>query len=558
MDRKRMKRINLTCLVMLVILICSACHKTGDETAAEGPLETTGKTSSPPAINTNEPLLLALDIEPDDGFDPLMGWGSYGTPLFQSTLLRRNADQSVSSDLAKAWELDDSRRVWRITIRDDAVFSDGTPLTAKDVAFTFNQAAKTAGKTDVTVLEQAVVIDPYTVEIRLKTPQITFINRLITLGIVPAHAYGKSYGRNPVGSGPYRLVQWDEGRQMVMASNPYYYGQKPAIEKVVFLFMEEDAAFAAAKAGTVHVFRAPQMLAKQEISGMIRHAVPSVDNRGICFPCLPPQNWQSPQGYPVGNPVTADSAIRKAINHAVNRQELVEGILEGFGSPAHGPVNMLPWDQPDSAIRDNNPETARQILKAGGWQDNNGDGIVEKNGIAASFSLLYDANDSIRQALALAVSDAAKKIGIEIVVTGKSWDDIYKLMHSNAVLFGFGSFDQTEMHNLYFGGRKEEALHNPGFYANQTVDGYLNAAMAAPTENAAIPFWQKAQWDGKTGFSTRGDAAWAWLVNLDHTYFISQHLDIGHTCTEQHGSYIIANLPQWRWKVPSRPCASGT
>lgn len=553
-----MKRINLACLIIFVALACSACHKTDDEKVAEEPPGTSEAASSSSPIDTNEPLVLALNIEPDDGFDPLMGWGGYGTPLFQSTLLKRNADQSVTGDLATAWELDDSRRVWRIKIRNDALFSDKTPLTAGDVAFTFNQAAKTGGKTDVTVLEQAVVIDPYTVEIRLKTPQITFINRLITLGIVPAHAYGESYGRNPIGSGPYRMVQWDEGQQMVMELNPYYYGLKPAIGKVVFLFMEEDAAFAAAKAGAVHVFRAPQMLARQEISGMTRHAVPSVDNRGICFPCLPPQKWLSPQGYPVGNRVTADLAIRKAINYVVNRQELVDGILESFGSPAHGPVNMLPWDQPNAVIRDNDPEKASQILKAGGWQDRNGDGIVEKNGVKASFTLLYDANDSIRQALALAVADQAAKIGIEIIVTGKSWDDIYKLMHSNAVLFGFGSFDQTEMHNLYFDGREGEALHNAGFYTNRTVDSYLTAAMVAPTENAAIPFWQKAQWDGTTGFSTRGDAAWAWLVNLDHTYFVSKHLDIGHTRTEQHGSYIIANLTHWRWRISTRSEESAT
>ena len=553
-----MKRINLAFLIILVVLLCSGCQKTSDETIVEETDDAPRKAPSSPITTNKDPLFLAIDIEPDDGFDPLMGWGSYGTPLFQSTLLQRNSDQSVSGDLAKTWELDDSRKVWRIEIRNDAVFSDGKPLTATDVAFTFNQAAKTAGKTDVTVLERAVAIEPYMVEIHLKNPQITFINRLITLGIVPAHAYGASYGRNPIGSGPYRLVQWDEGRQVVMESNPYYYGQKPAIEKVVFLFMEEDAAFAAAKAGSVHVVRVPQMLAKQKIPGMICQAVPSVDNRGICFPCRTPQTWQSPQGCPVGNPVTADLAIRQAVNHVVNRQELVDGILEGFGSPAHGPVNMLPWDQPDAVIRDNDPEAACRILKAGGWEDRNGDGIVEKKGVEASFTLLYDANGSLRQALALAVADAAAKIGIEIVVTGKSWDDIYKLMHSNAVLFGFGSFDQTEMHNLYFGGRKEEALHNPGFYANQTVDGYLSAAMAAPTEEAAAIFWQKAQWDGNTGFSAKGDAAWAWLVNLHHTYFVSERLDIGNTHTEQHGSYIIANLPQWQWRISSRSVASGT
>jgi peptide/nickel transport system substrate-binding protein len=85
------------------------------------------------------------------------------------------------------------------------------------------------------------------------------------------------------------------------------------------------------------------------------------------------------------------------------------------------------------------------------------------------------------------------------------------------------------------------------------VDRYLASAMAAPSEKEAIPFWKKAQWDGETGFSAKGDAAWAWLVNLDHTYFVSDELDIGKTRTEQHGSFIVANLPEWKWVSHSTP-----
>jgi len=531
--------------VLLATLLGAACQKTEErETQASEP-ETRVRSSG--AAAGDETLVIALDLEPDEGFDPLMGWGGYGTPLFQSTLLKRTPEQGLEGDLAGQWELSEDRRIWRIRIREDARFSDGKPVTARDVAFTFNQAARAGGKTDVTVLEEAVATGEHTVEIRLRVPQITFVNRLITLGIVPAHAYGEDYGRNPVGSGPYRMVEWEEGRQLIMEANPDYYGAIPRIQRVVFVFMEEDAAFAAARAGEVHVIRVPQILARKEMPGMTLHAIPSVDNRGICFPCVPVQETPSPEGHPVGNDVTADPAIRKAVNRAVDREALVEGILEGFGSPAHGPVSTLPWDQPEAVIQDGDLEKARRILESGGWGDKDGDGTVEKDGKEAVFTLLYPADDSLRQALALAVSDTVRKVGIEAKVTGKSWDDIYRLMHANAVLFGFGSLDQTEMHNLYYGERIGDNVHNAGFYRNPTVDRHLQAAMSAPSLKEAVFHWRQAQWDGKTGYCARGDAAWAWLVNLDHTYFVDRRLDVGTPGIEQHGSYIIANLPQWSW-----------
>jgi peptide/nickel transport system substrate-binding protein len=221
-------------------------------------------------------------------------------------------------------------------------------------------------------------------------------------------------------------------------------------------------------------------------------------------------------------------------------------------------VSTLAWDEPNAEIQDGDKSQARKVLADGGWKDADDDGIVEKNGMRASFTLLYPAGDSIRQALALAVSDAAASVGIEAVVTGKSWDDIYKLMHSNAVLFGFGSLDQTEMHNLYYGQRTGNNYHNAGFYKNKKVDQYLDQAMRASSVENATPFWKKAQWDGETGYSARGDAAWAWLVNLDHTYFVNERLDIGKNMTEQHGSFIVANLPEWQWRqgIPPEKIAS--
>jgi peptide/nickel transport system substrate-binding protein len=505
--------------------------------------------STPAAGGSAEQIVLAIGGESEEGYDPTLGWGRYGSPLFQSTLLRRDENLEIVNDLATDYSVSEDGRTWTVTIRQDAQFSDGEPLTAADVAYTFNQAAESGGLTDVTVLEEAVATDDYTVELRLREPQSTFVNRLITLGIVPEHAHGPDYARNPIGSGPYQLVQWDEGQQLIVEANPNYYGEAPGIQRLVFLFTEEDAAFAAARAGQVQVASVPQSLAVQTIEGMQLYDVASVDNRGLMFPFPAATGQTTPNGHPIGNDVTSDLAIRQAVNYAIDRQALVDGVLEGYGSPAFGPVSGLAWEQPSANIEDADPDLARQILEEGGWSDSNGDGIVEKDGLRAEFTLLYPASDSTRQALALSVAEMLRPVGIQANVEGKSWDEIGPLMHSNVVLFGWGSHDQTEMYNLYHSRSAQGDFYNAGYYANQAIDRLLDLAMGAPSEAEAIAFWQAAQWDGEQGFTARGDAAWAWLVNLDHTYFVHECLDIGQPQVQPHGHGwpITTNIASWTW-----------
>ncbi len=494
-------------------------------------------------------LILAIGGERAEGYDPTLGWGRYGSPLFQSTLLRRDANLNIVPDLATKYSLSDDRLTWTITIRDDVKFSDGTPLTAEDVAYTFHQAAQSGGKVDVTVLKEAVATGTYQVELRLKQPWITFVTQLIALGIVPKHAHGPDYGRNPIGSGPYKLVHWAEGQQMIVEANPLYYGEKPQIERITFLFTDEDTSFAAAKAGKVHGVAVPQALAIQAIPGMHVHPVQSVDNRGLIFHVVPDTGEKTADGFPIGNNVTADLPLRKAINYAIDRQVLVDGILEGFGTPAYSLVDGLPWEQPESRFQDADPEQAERILAEGGWKDTDGDGIVEKNGMAAEFTIIYPSTDSTRQNLALACADMLKQIGIQANVEGKSWDDIKKLKHANVIVFGWGSHDPKEVYNLYHSSMRGVEYYNPGYYQNAAVDAYLDQAMSAASFEKSLPFWKSAQWDGATGFTTPGDAAWAWLVNLTHTYFVSDCLDLGTSQIEPHGHGwpLTANIAEWKW-----------
>jgi len=500
--------------------------------------------------NTDE-LILAIGSEPTDGFDPTTGWGRYGSPLFQSTLFKRDHEMNVVPDAAKDYRISEDGRQWTVELRDDVRFSDGEPLTAEDVVFSFETAASSGSTIDLSNLEDVRVLDDWTVQFTLKEPQSTFISILISTGIVPKHAYGPNYAQEPLGSGPYRLVQWDRGQQLIVEANPEYYGQQPYFRKLTFLFLSEDAALAAARAGQVDIAAIPAAYADQSVKSMRLAAVKTVDNRGIMFPYVP-SGSMTEEGYPIGNDVTSDIAIRRAVNVAIDREALVDGILEGYGTPAYTVNDGLPWWNEETVISDGDAEEARRILTEGGWADADGDGIAEKDGLNASFTLLYPAGDVTRQSLALTVADMVRPVGIDIHVEGKSWDELRKLMHSNAVLFGWGSHDPLEMYYLYSSRYQGVDLFNAGYYSNPVVDQWMEKAMHATSEEVAWDYWRKAQWDGQTGLSFKGDAAWAWLVNIDHVYLINEQLDIGNQRIHPHGHGwpITDNIEEWRWLEP--------
>lgn len=531
--KRKIIGLGLACLVLITLI--TGCSGKDSTTVAKE--------------RAKDELVLAIGGEPENGFDPTTGWGRYGSPLFQSTLLTRDDNLNITKDLATDYTISEDGLTWKYKIRNDVKFSDGKKLTAADVVFTYETAKTSGSVVDLGVLASVKALDDYTVEFKLSKPQSTFLYTTASLGIVPKDGYTSDYGQKPVGSGPYKFVQWDKGQQLIVEANPNYYGTKPEFKKVTFLYLSEEAAYAAAKTGEVDIASIVPSLAGQDVTGMTLKSVDSVDNRGIAFPYVK-SGSTTKEGYPIGNDVTADTAIRKAINTAIDRQKLVDGVLLGYGSAAYSVCDGLPWGNSETAIKDGDLDVAKKTLADGGWADSDGDEILEKNGIKAEFTLIYPSSDNVRQSLAIAVVDMVAPIGIKINVEGKSWDEIEKLMFSNAVLFGWGSHDPLEMYNIYYSGNAGVEYNDPNFYKNEKVDSYMKQALATTDQTAANALWQKAQWDGQTGFSTLGDAPWAWLINLDHLYLVSDDLDIGQSRTEPHGHGwpITANITEWHRK----------
>ena len=541
-----MKKI-IALLMALVMMFSLAACGAKEPTATEAPKAEAQPTEAVPA-EVKDSVIIAIGSEPDT-LDPTKGWGHGNAPIVQSTLVKYKADLTFENDLATSYALSDDGLVWTFTLRDDAYFTDGEKVTASDVAFTLETAKAAQGSVDLTYMESAVAQDDTTLVVTLSKPTSIFLNTLASVGIVPEHAYGEDYGTNPMGSGPYKFVEWRAQEQIMFTANENYYGGEPAIKNVTVVFMSEDAALAAVQAGQVDVAYSTATLGTTQVPGYHVEAITSADNRGFTLPVLPAEGKTTESGAPIGNDVTCNIEIRQAIAYAIDRQAVADMVLNGFGRPAYSENDGMPWNNPEVVI-ETDVEYAKKLLADAGWADTDGDGIVEKDGLKAEFKCVYPSGDSVRQAVGMAAAEQLLAVGIKVNVEGMSWDEIMKVMFSEAVLMGWGSAIPNETYYLY---RSEGALlddfYNPEGYMNETTDAYLNAAMEALTVEEANKNWRKAQWDGTTGTAMQGQCPWVWIVNLDHVTYVRDGLSIGDQPIHGHGHGLplIQNLQEWVW-----------
>jgi len=484
--------------------------------------------------------------EPEFGFDPMHGWGYHdsGTePLIQSTLLKRDANNTFVNDLATNYTISDDFKEYTVEIRDDVKFTDGNKLKAGDVAFSYNKAKELGEGADLSSMLEAKADGDTKVVFTLNKSDSTFINKLTDVGIVPEANYNAdSYGKNPIGSGPYKLAQWDKGQQFILEKNPDYYGPEPYFEKITNLFLDPDAAFAAVKNGDVDIAEVQLAYANETVDGYHLEYFDSIDVRGIS---LPTQNNTGKiigdDNLTYGNNVTGDPAIREALNVGINRSELVKGSLNGFGNVSYnGVASQLPWAF-ESTFTDGNVDQAKQILANAGWIDTNGDGIVEKDGQKASFSIYYNSKATERQTIAVAVAEQAKEIGIEINPVGGSWDDIDPVKFQEGVVWGFGSADPYEIEHQYDSRVAGEGYDNPEILNDTSVDTLIDQAMTQDLDTSYSTWSQAAQ-------KANSNYPFLWIGTMDYTYFVSDSLDISNSThlIYPHGGDIWGNIYDWK------------
>ena len=552
-----LKRLTALLLSLMMALMLAAC---GGDNADTGAPQNNSQTDAPQKEDgaqtiqpeTSEPrnqVTIGFPSVPSN-FDPLNGFTN-GVQILYSALVQTNANMEVVSDLAESYAISEDALTYTFYLREGAKFSDGTDITPEDVVFSYETAMSNATGLDLSRVE-SVSASENEIAIRLKQPDSTFILTVASVGIVPKASYGESFSLNPVSSGPYKLAQYDVDQQFILEANEYYYGDAPGISRVVFVKMDDaDTRLLAVKSGQVDITLTSAVIAASNtVDGYYLLQEKTVDNFGISLPVLPDEGKVNADGHPVGNNVTSDIAIRKAFAYGIDRQKVCEEALNGYAVPAYSENDGMPWYNPESEI-EFNPGYAVQLLEEAGWIDSDGDGIREKDGVKATMTLLYFAGDDIRQITAMSVSNQAlENLGIEVIVEGAG-EDLSARMFSQPIILAWGSSNPRTSYMLFHSSNAGRAdWYNPENFTSNTVDGYLDAAINARNLEEAIPYWQKAQWDGETGTSMRGECPYVFILNKTHLYWAREGLDTGTQKIHAHGDAwpLVANLREWTWK----------
>ncbi|MYN13996.1 ABC transporter substrate-binding protein [Pusillimonas sp. TS35] len=303
-------------------------------------------------------LTIALRSEPSS-MDPQFHSLTPNTQLSETMfdpLVRTDKNAKPVACLAESWTVDGN--VWTFKLRKDVKFSDGTPLTAEDVLFTYDRVPKVPNSPSsyalyLSTVEKVEAPDPHTVKITTKGPSPVL---LANLSLVPIMSKKAASGPAPegkttvelnrgdglVGTGPYKFVSWKRGAEIVLDRNPYYWGDKPAWDKVTYRPITNSAArVAALLAGDVDVIEDPptdDLSRLKQDKNLYVQETPSVR---VIYIALNQGNEPPPgmEGTNGKNPMT-DKRVREALSLAIDRKAIVERIMNGVGQPAG---NLLPY-----------------------------------------------------------------------------------------------------------------------------------------------------------------------------------------------------------------------
>lgn len=499
----------------------------------------------------NDEIIVSMGARIPHEFDPKERYGMYNEAhITHSTLLRRTADLEIVGDFAKNYTVSDDGLVWTFDLHDDFKFSNGEPVTAEDVKFSYEMLKEDGKHWDLDFIDKIEIPKENQIVFKLKEPRSTFaMSQLVEVPIVPKAHYNENYKNNPIGSGPYMVVEYKPDEQAIFEINPYYHGKKPYFKKWTWVLLDENTALAALESGDVDMIYATPELADKEVKGCKLFDIESNDVRGLSMPYVKKGVINnSPDGYPVGNDITSDPIIRKALNVGMNRQKVVDTVLNGHGKPAYSVTDGTSFWNPESVIEDNKPEEAKKMLDEAGWIVG-ADGIREKDGVRAEFDLYYPTKDALRTNVAVEASSQAKELGIHINLVGSNWEEMITKSHEISMLYAGGRHNPNQFFQSHHPSTAGKGWTNVTFYNNPKVTEYLEKAMRASSLEEANKYWKLAQWDGDTGASTKGDIPYVWLVRINHTYVGDKRIDVGNQGMHSHGHdwSLIANIAEWTW-----------
>ncbi len=400
-------------------------------------------------------VVYKIGVDTDyDGMNPFSSWSSVSSECFRlgyDYLTWYDRTYRPAPDLATSWQTSTDGKTWTFHIREGMTWQDGVPLTAHDIAFTYNLIMRAHDPTYgryLTGVTRVVAPDDTTLVISTRAPDAGML--AIAIPILPEHIWKNADPHNLgsfknwpfVGSGPFRVTDLKRGQWVEIEANPSYpraLGGPPKVDAVYFVISRTaDSLVSDYRAGRLDAIVGFPATYKKMLSSLpdsTAVAAPTIGFHELGFNC-----GNAPGSK--GNPLLKDAAVREAVHWAIDTAKIAAGVTSGLAvpgtsliSPAQGEWH---WDVPVAQQYHYDPARARQILTAAGYVDRDGDGVRENlKGQKLSFRLVAMSEDPAGQAAAAMIVSWCRSVGIalhlEVMDEGTFGEDMYD--HANYDMF---------------------------------------------------------------------------------------------------------------------------
>lgn len=451
---------------------------------------------------------------------PLVSADAYSSEVQQyvlESLLVRNPDTlEWNGLLAEDWSTSPDGLTITFTLRRDITFSDGEPLTAKDVEFTFNfimneAIAAPRSRAYLSRMERVTALDNYHVEFVFKEPYFNSLQLAGSLQIMPEHFYGRflddpqTFNESRgllLGSGPFRLANpegWSPDAGVVeLVRNPRYWGPVSAsFDRIVWRIIENDSArLTTFRNGDIDVYSArpreyQTLLDDKDITERSQNFEYMSPTAGYSFIA-----WNQERSGE--KTIFADKRVRMAMSMLTDVDRVLEEIFLGYGQPAVSPFmpGSAQHDKANEAIG-YNIEKARELLLEAGFQDSNNDGVLETpDGENFEFSLTYfqDSDDTRRMVLFL--RDLYARSGIIMKPNPTEWSVMVENIQQknfDAITLAWTSGIEIDIYQMFHSSQTVEGGDNFINYRNPELDAIIDAARGEVNEEKRMNLWHQAE-----------------------------------------------------------------
>ncbi|QQA41741.1 ABC transporter substrate-binding protein [Pelagovum pacificum] len=441
------------------------------------------------AVSAQESLVIGTDVDAGT-LDPRLSRDTtaYRTNnLIYAGLVHLTPSLEPVPDLAESWESPDPQTVV-FKLREGLTFSDGSPLTAEDVVFTFSTITdpdfNAPQRTLYEPIESVEAIDETTVQFNLSTPYAPLMSYL-DMGIVPSD-YEGDLATEPMGAGPMVLDAWNRGSSLELSASDSYWAGAPEIEEVTIQIVGDNSARAQAfEAGDLDVIQSP--LSPNDIQRLEaddRFGAEIMAGLGVTY-----------LNFNVADPILSDPEMRQALAMLVDQDTIVNQIYQGVDEVATSIILPSSWAYDPSITQPGfDIEGAMTKLAELGWSDSDGDGILDQDGTPLSITLSTHSEDPNRIQATEYIQAVMQSAGVDAQIQISDWPSfstgyVQQGEHQIALL---GWLNLTDPDRLGYAQLTTGGSQNWGGYSNEAVDAALEKGRTSTDQEARAAAYQEA------------------------------------------------------------------